>query len=764
MKRFVIAFLVIGFSCTISQVLLIREFMTIIHGNELILGIIFVNWLLCIAIGSWGLGRLADKAIERLEWLVVTLILASIVLPVQILLVRSMGGWMAAERGEMVGIFSTFYFTFLALLPFCLLHGFQFTLCCKLYPRASSAGELSVQISRVYVFEALGSVMGGLAFTYILIHRLRVLEIGLGLSILNLSLALLLLQDGVVGPSSSTSKRLLTGITVLMIVLSGYAVSSGGLSGLDDASHRWQWKGFELVHSQNSIYGNIAITQSEEQLDFWVNGLPFFTTPDPDIEFVEEIVHIPMLQHPSPKSVLLIGGGLGGVLEEILKHPVDRVTYVEIDPLVIVLAKKYAQATSEVLDDPRVDVVHLDGRRYVKGTEDSFDVAIVNLPAPSTLQLNRFYTMEFFEEIHEILYEDGVLSIGLTSSLAHMSKEMAARNRCIHETIRRVFPSYLVVPGGYNIFLASPRGGEGDLTYDVGTLSQRLRDRGIETDLIMEDYLRYKFSPERMEMGLAYLYRNGGEINRDMKPVAVYHDLALWNTMLHPQTRVFFGLLSQVNFWWVIISLGPVILALVIVGRKLVLGRVPIYLAVFTTGFAGMTLSILMLYIFQAVCGYLYQELGVVAASFMFGLAMGGWFISRGTSKIEEGIPALFKIELAIIAYSLLIAATLAFFSFILTRVLFPSLMRGVLPLLNFAAGFFVGLEFPLASKICLGGEDRVAGVAGKLYASDLFGACTGSFISSIWLIPLHGVLGACMLAAAINVASFALLYNASRA
>ncbi len=79
MKRLALNYVVMGISCSISQVLLAREFMTVLGGNELILGVLLVNWLLCIALGSWGLGRLADRTTRRLELLVIVLILVSIV-------------------------------------------------------------------------------------------------------------------------------------------------------------------------------------------------------------------------------------------------------------------------------------------------------------------------------------------------------------------------------------------------------------------------------------------------------------------------------------------------------------------------------------------------------------------------------------------------------------------------------------------------------------------------------------------------------------
>ena len=757
MKRLDLTFIAMGFGCSISQVLIAREFMNIFSGNELVLGVMFVNWLLCIALGSWGLGRLADRSARRIDWFVVTFVLVSIILPLQILFARSMGSWLVGERGEIAGLFSSIYSTFLVLLPFCSLHGLQFSLGCKIYSEGDKENT-TAQISRVYVLEALGSVLGGLAYSYILVQQLRTFDITIGLSFLFLSLAFLLSDAGGAEYSTNPTRRLLRGFILLLVVIVGFSLPLGGSEVLDSMSYKWQWEGLGLIHTQNSIYGNIAITQSGEQLDFWVNGLPLFTTPDPDKEFVEEIVHFPMLQHPSPDNILLIGGGLGGTLEELVKHPVNSVTYVELDPLLIRLSRDYVHETSGVLDDSRVDVVYSDGRRFIKEVEETFDVVIVNLPPPSTLQLNRFYSIEFFSEVHEILDEDGILSLSLPSSVAHISKEMACRNKCIYDAIKEIFPSILVIPGYNVIFLASSSMRESFFTNDADVLNQRLVDRGLEMSLLTREHLEYKLRPERVEMVLAYLETGSADVNSDMRPVAVYHDLALWNFMSNPQTSILFSIPSRVDIWWIIAFLTLMSLALLMVRDKLRPGA-PVLFAVFTTGLTGMTLSIIMMYSYQALLGYLYQELGVLAAAFMFGLALGGWFMGQRISKHDVDVTTLIKTELAVVVCSLLTPISLSFLSSSVSKSVIHSLVRLMLPLLNCAVGFFVGLEFPLAGRLLLRNRDRVGGVAGTLYASDLLGACIGSLLSSVWLIPLHGVMETCVVIAGINLASLVLLY-----
>jgi len=308
--------------------------------------------------------------------------------------------------------------------------------------------------------------------------------------------------------------------------------------------------------------------------------------------------------------------------------------------------------------------------------------------------------------------------------------------------------------------MASPSSRVGVLTYEVETLTQRLQERGLETKMFTKNYIRYKFSSERKEIGLAYLDQKQGEINRDMRPVAVYHDLALWNTMFYPYSKYLFNIISNIDLWRLIVPLGPLILFLLIIQRRLKFLRTPIYLAIFTTGIAGMTFSIISLYAFQALCGYLYQELGLVSAAFMFGLAIGGWFMSSRVSKLGGGVTTLANIEFLIVAYALLSPVVLRMVSPLTKGLFILWLMRVVLPMLNCVAGFLVGLEFPLASSICLRGSDRVGRVAGALYASDLFGGCAGALLSSIWLIPLFGVQGALLFIVALKAGSFLLLSN----
>lgn len=225
-----------------------------------------------------------------------------------------------------------------------------------------------------------------------------------------------------------------------------------------------------------------------------------------------------------------------------MKHPVEEVHYVELDPLVIEAAQRYLPPQDRaVFNDPRVSVFHLDGRLYVKRSKGTFDVIIVDLPEPYTGQLNRFYTQEFFQEAKNILKEGGIFSLSLPSAENYLSPELARRNASVYHTLRSVLPSVMVLPGDTNFFLAS----FSPLTDDYRLLIQRLRERGIENRWVNEPYIEYIFTTDRFRL----IQRDLNEekrvrLNRDMSPISYllrYGALAL-PLLLRPEGGVLRGI------------------------------------------------------------------------------------------------------------------------------------------------------------------------------------------------------------------------------
>jgi len=758
-KGLIFAFLLMGFTFTVTQGLFIREFLVTFSGNELSIGLILGNWLILEAAGSGLLGRLADRAGGR-AWPYAALQLALSLLFFPALYaaytVRTLVG---TVPGEGIGLLPILTSSLLILAPLALVDGAMFTFGCQAF--SSLTEEEAPSIGQVYIYEAVGSIVGGIVFTYLFIPYLHSVQMALAMAALNLLSALLLLA------LSTGRARRFAPMALLLLGVALYLLLSPGANRI----HRWvvqrQWAGYNLRHYQNSIYGNVAVIQQEEQYTFFANGIPILTAPVPDITLVEELVHLPMLFHPDPRRVLVVSGGVGGVLNEILKHPVERVDYAELDPLLIEVVQEYTTPlTARELSDPRVRVQHVDGRLLVKKTgwemrshpQERYDLIFINLPYPSTLQLNRFYTREFFRMAQGILAEDGILVVGAPGILTYMGPELRDLNVVIYETLAQVFPHVRAIPGDYNLFLASPSDEVSGVT--VETLTRRWRERGIETQLLTEFHFQYKFDPRRLDWFWSSL-RQGGEVrpNEDLHPSGLFYGLSYWNALFSPRFSGYFQLANRLSL--PLLGVPLVLLALAFLalrGLAARLGRAPVSLAIATTGVVGMTIDLVIIFAFQALYGYVYHRIGLLIPAFMAGLSLGGLLMTSRLDRIERERPLLVRLELAVLLYvALLPLALMGLFASSDQPWVFAA-VQPLLLILNALGGFLVGLEFPLANKMYLKRREGVTETAGVLYAADLLGAFVGSLGISVVLLPVLGVLETCLLLVALKLVSFALV------
>jgi len=165
-------------------------------------------------------------------------------------------------------------------------------------------------------------------------------------------------------------------------------------------------------------------------------------------EFVyhENLIHPALTAHREPKNVLIIGGGDGGSSEEALKHPsVEQVTMVEIDADVIRVAREHFQAVHhDVFDNPRLRVVVDDGMRFIRETEEKFDLVALDLNDPVG-PAAPLYSVDFFKQCREALTPGGALTLHIGSPTADPGRvsELAKR---LNSVFRIVRPSTLYIP------------------------------------------------------------------------------------------------------------------------------------------------------------------------------------------------------------------------------------------------------------------------------------------------------------------------------
>jgi spermidine synthase len=175
------------------------------------------------------------------------------------------------------------------------------------------------------------------------------------------------------------------------------------------------------------------------------------TTIKDEFVYHEMITHIPLFTHPNPKKVLVVGGGDGGAIREILRHPsVEKAVLCEIDGAVIEECKKYLPEISHALDDPRCEVFVGDGIKYVKEHKNEFDVIIVDSTDPFSIAEGLFGG-NFYKDISEALTEEGIF-IAQTETpffLPETVKKVYDDARAIFPVTKLFMAAIPTYPGGY---------------------------------------------------------------------------------------------------------------------------------------------------------------------------------------------------------------------------------------------------------------------------------------------------------------------------
>lgn len=750
MKTWVrLAILVMGFSGLVDEILLVREFLIVFAGNEFSIGIVLAHWLILEASGAFFLGKIVTKFKHQLETFTTITILFFVFSFLAVFLIRTLKIILGVSIGESINFASMFYSSFLILAPVSALHGALFTSSCQIYvrfsePHASPAGE-------VYAYETIGTLIGGIACTYLLIPYLDTFHTFAWLALLNLMICLALLIP------SSNAGRLQKFFTILvsgLIVFSGYPI----LGGLADQLHRdsiqAQWKNLNVVHYQNSPYGNICVVENEGQYIFFQDGIASIITPIPDIPSVEEFVHLPLLAHPEPKKIFVLSGGVGGVINEVLKHPtVETIEYAELDPLLITLFDKFpTPLTQSELKDRRVRIEYVDGRLWLKTTPTRYDVILVGIDEPSNLQTNRFFTYEFFTLAKARLSENGVLVFGLPGSLRLANDELKNLNSSIFHTASSVFTHVRVIPGdGTNLFLASDS--RNIVTLDREQIIERLQARHIPTNTLVPWYIEQKLHPGWQVRLSNLLAGSSQKINSDLHPIGVFYSIAHWNALHAPSLRGLFREFERASLWLSILLL--VVFPLYWIHCSKNSSRVSIPFAIITTGWAGMIFDLMLIFAFQAIYGYVFAWIGILAAAFMAGAAIGAMWITKLLERLQNGRAFFAKIELALIGFAIGCPVLILIAHTYLSNPALAFLTQGLFLGLSFIGGLLTGSQFPLANKLYLTSRADVSQTAGLLYASDLLGGWMGGILGAVILLPVLGLVGTAITVTLLKVTSF---------
>lgn len=164
---------------------------------------------------------------------------------------------------------------------------------------------------------------------------------------------------------------------------------------------------FSILYDKSSPFQRITVIETESAGKvLLIDGLVMFSEID-EFFYHEMIVHPVMVSHPDPKKILVIGGGDGGTVRELLKYPVKEISLVEIDSEVIEVSKKYFPSLSFSLNSERVKIVNSDGAEFLRNSTEIFDIIIVDSSDPVGPSSSLF-TEEFVDDCISHLSQEGV--------------------------------------------------------------------------------------------------------------------------------------------------------------------------------------------------------------------------------------------------------------------------------------------------------------------------------------------------------------------
>ena len=677
----------LGFLALSFQIFLLREFSVHFYGNEITFGFILASWLLWGGLGSISASKLKFHPLRfPLVYYAVILFL-----PLCLIVLRFSRFFLRVLPGEITGIIPMLLYSLVLAFFISFPLGILFV-----FNAHFQKGDLY----RVYFLESLGSSVAGLIVYLFLIP---VFSNWQGAAIVGGSASLLIFF------SLGKKKQIIFPLSILIFLAAFIA--------FDFPSQKIYWAPFSLIKSKDTPYGKLQILKTEEQVSLYNNSLHDYSYPN--LAASEESVHFALLQNPRARNVLLVGGGAGGGLSQILKYSQVEVDYVELDPEIIRLSLQFLpEREKSVLRNNRIHIFYRDGRAFLNETLKKYDMIILNLPEPATAQINRFYTKEFFLEAREKLTEKGVFSFRVPSAENYISFELQNFLASLYFTLKEAFPFVEVVPGDTNIFLASPQ----PLSIEFEELSRRIEDLNLENSYVSPQLLFSRLSPLRVEFLKEKVSSGKKTINQDFSPISYFYNSVLWSTQFKGLERKIFSFFSKVHFFWLLDLPLILFISLLIIlwwqRKKSTFFLLPLAVMGFTT----IVVEIIVIISFQTLYGYVYRRIALLLTCFMIGLFLGSF---RGKKRKRIYFAQLLFIQFGILLLLLLFHLSL--------KIHPPELFFFIYLLL---LGFLGGDLFVVSNNLFLR-EKKNYGLG---YGLDLLGSFFGALAASTFLIPLAGL------------------------
>ncbi len=747
-----------------AQTLLFREFVTTFEGNDISIGIFFGSWFLWIGLGAllvYKAKSFARLLLRNIELLFLAYIPAFILQMILIIQAREIAG---IESYTLWSVWSMLVSAIVINAPVSLVTGLLFPTACRWIGSDTAQQDKRFAVSSVYILEAAGSFVGGLGVTILLGFGASIVRIFFILVFI-LTLSVLVVQFATFHTkrASGVKTSLIQGASFILSFLFPLAVCLCFFFHVDrkllDYKRVIKWT---KLLPKDAFVGSFQTAQAEYLYGIyqgqWIavrEGSVVETLPDESS--AGQIAAISLSQKPDANQVLVIGSGLG-LCYKLLELPrIEGVTWSYYDSEYVNKVDGFIPEELRVTDS-RLHVLGEDIRSFLSGGQHSFDIVILNLPDATNSILNRYYTLEFYDMIKESLLPDGILAVRITGGENIMGTELVNLGASTKLTLGKVFSRFVLTPGEETWFIASD---SEKLTGDPAVLRDRFASIKDASGVFSPQALLSIYLPDRAEIALKnYASADLPEnllINHDDRPLTHLYSLLLTAKQSGTPLARFIKILALAGS---LVFFVPIIVLITlrifyiwpfanrgsgIENRETSFDS---SFLVFSAGWIGIGVMIVLMYLYQTRFGSLYLHIGIVSSLFMVGLTAGAILISfilKRFSNLVSCLNLYSKLLFAVIIVQIVILASIALWHVEQSNRTAQSLVLFVEPThLIFAAAFFIcglcsGCYFPIAAGQLahIGLESGMAG--SKLETTDHIGASAGGMVTSLALVPVLG-------------------------
>jgi spermidine synthase len=308
-------------------------------------------------------------------------------------------------------------------------------------------------IAHVLTFDYLGALAASLLFPILLVPHLGLVRSAMLFGLINAAVALW--STFLFAHQLPTARALRAACVVVLCALGlGVAQAKKITATAEDNIYA-----DEIIFARDSRYQHLVLTRFKDDLRLFLNSHLQFSSRD-EYRYHEALIHPGLSSIPAPRRVLVLGGGDGLAVREILKYPqIETITLVDLDPEMTRLFKTNAMLTQlnqKSLLSPKLQIINADAFPWVESNTDSFDFIVIDFPDPTNYSLGKLYTTSFYRAVARHLSAQGEIVVQSTSP-------MFARDSfwCIANTLKqaglKTYPYHVYVPsfGEWGFVLAS---------------------------------------------------------------------------------------------------------------------------------------------------------------------------------------------------------------------------------------------------------------------------------------------------------------------